>query len=109
MEMRPGDTHYVTIINATSGLAVTNFSRAIYRNGVKVELPISMTESPAGFYTFRFTNDGTPGVWCFVVQNSGLQVFNQQWIVRPDLTTPALTRIKNDTERILRNKQRKED
>ena len=107
MELRPGDTHYFTLYDPTTGLTIANFTYCIVRNGVSVELPLTLLEIKPTFYMFRFVNDGTVGQWELVV-HVGAGNYYRHWLVRPDLTAPALIRIKNDTERLLRNK-RKED
>lgn len=73
----------MTFPYTSASLAINNWNMRLYRNGVRVELPIQLQEEPAGYYNFSFVNNGSIGdVFELIINKGGdLKFFLETWKV----------------------------
>lgn len=89
MEIRTGDTHYMTFPHDTSGLRRADFTYQLLKDGQLIlDIAVEVVEFPANTYTFSFVNDGThESHWSLLAwQTSNADVkYGESWKVRDDV------------------------
>lgn len=108
MEVLAGETHYMIIPYATTGLPRSGWTVKLFRNGALApEIDIQVRESTSGYYTFTFTNDGVDKThWQLIVRPVAVpqDVFWDTWMVRKNITQQQVSTL--TAENAVANKRR---
>lgn len=94
--VEPGGTHIMTFPYDTAGLPVGSWTVKLFKNRVPAERPVQLGEQPDGYYTFSFSNDGTPDVmWTAIINETGVQkYFHETWKVEKPVVAQGVKELR---------------
>lgn len=99
MDIAPNETHYLTFAHATSGLTLGAFTIGLFKNGENItSIEVSMKESPLGFYSFFFRNDGIhKSQWTLIVYQTAAPTnkYSASWQVLKPIIESNIKLVRN--------------